>query len=48
MPIKRFYYLDIDKVLNTTIDRIDTIISVDKNKKIRKNRQGYNYRLINT
>ena len=38
MPIKRFYYLDIAKVLNTTIDRIDTIISVDNNKKIRKNR----------
>ena len=48
MPIKRFYYLDIAKVLNTTIDRIDTIISVDNNKKIRKNMQGYNHRLINT
>ena len=34
MPIKRFYYLDIAKVLNIIIDRIDTIISVDKNKKI--------------
>ena len=38
MAIKRFYYLDVAKVLNTTIDRIDTIISVDKNKKISKNR----------
>ena len=48
MPIKRFYYLDITKLVNTTIDRIDTIISVDKNKKIRNNRKGYNHRLINT
>ncbi len=35
--IKRFYYLDIEKVLNTTTDRIDAIISVDENKQIRGN-----------
>ena len=34
--IKRFYYLDIEKALNTT-DRIDAIISVDENKQIRGN-----------
>lgn len=36
-PIKRYYYLDIEKALNTTIDRIDAIISVDENKQIREN-----------
>lgn len=35
--IKRFYYLDIEKALNTTTDRIDVIISVDENKQIRGN-----------
>jgi hypothetical protein len=35
--IKRFYYLDIEKALNTTTDRIDAIISVDENKQIRGN-----------
>lgn len=35
--IKRFYYLDIEKALNTTTDRIDAIISVDENKQIREN-----------
>ena len=36
-PIKRFYYLDIDKALNTTTDRIDAIVSVDEKKQIREN-----------
>lgn len=35
--IKRFYYLDIEKALNTTTDTIDAIISVDENKQIRGN-----------
>lgn len=35
--IKRFYYLNIEKALNTTTDRIDAIISVDENKQIRGN-----------
>ncbi len=35
--IKRFYYLDIEKALNTTTYRIDAIISVDENKQIRGN-----------
>ena len=36
-PIKRFYYLDIEKALNTTTDRVDAIIAVDENKQIRGN-----------
>lgn len=36
-PLERYYYLDIEKALNTTTDRIDAIISVDKNKQIREN-----------
>lgn len=36
-PIKRFYYLNIDKALNTTTDRIEAIVSVDENKQIREN-----------
>lgn len=33
--IHRFYYLDIEKCLNNTIDRVDGIISVPKEKQIR-------------
>lgn len=36
-PLERYYYLDIEKALNTTTDRVDAIISVDKNKQIREN-----------
>lgn len=36
-PIRRFYYLDIEKALSTSTDRIDAIISVDENKQIREN-----------
>ena len=36
-PIKRFYYLNIDKALSTTTDRIEAIVSVDENKQIREN-----------
>lgn len=35
--IKRFYYLDIEKALNTTTDRVEAIISVDEKKQIREN-----------
>lgn len=35
--IKRYYYLDIEKCLNSTVDRIDAIISVPENKMIRSN-----------
>ncbi len=35
IDIKRFYYFDIQKCLDTTIDRIDAIISVDENKMIK-------------
>lgn len=35
VDIKRFYYFDIAKCLDTTIDRIDAIISVDENKQIK-------------
>ena len=35
IDIKRFYYFDIRKCLDTTIDRIDAIISVDENKQIK-------------
>ena len=35
--IKRYYYLDIEKALNTTTDRVDSVISVDENKQIREN-----------
>lgn len=35
IDIKRFYYFDIKKCLDTTIDRIDAIISVDENKQIK-------------
>ena len=36
-PLERYYYLDIEKALSTTTDRVDAIISVDKNKQIREN-----------
>ena len=35
VDIKRYYYFDITKCLDTTIDRIDAIISVDENKQIK-------------
>lgn len=35
--ISRYYYLDIEKALNTTTDRIDAIISVDENRQIKAN-----------
>lgn len=35
--IKRYYYLDIEKALNTTTDRVEAIISVDEKKQIREN-----------
>ena len=35
--IKRYYYLDIEKALNTTTDRVEAIVSVDENKQIREN-----------
>lgn len=33
--IKRFYYFDIEKCLNTTTDRVEAIISVDENRQIK-------------
>ena len=36
-PLKRFYYLDIQKALNTTTDRVEAIIAVDKDKQIKEN-----------
>ncbi len=36
-PLERYYYLDIEKALNTTTDRVEAIVSVDKNKQIRGN-----------
>lgn len=36
-PIKRYYYLDIERALSSTTDRIDAIISVDENKQRREN-----------
>ena len=35
--IKRYYYLDMNKVLNSESDRYDSIIAVDENKQIRAN-----------
>lgn len=35
--IKRYYYLDIEKALNTTTDRVEAIISVDEKNQIREN-----------
>ncbi|WP_206184302.1 DUF262 domain-containing protein [Sporolactobacillus sp. THM19-2] len=35
--INRYYYLDIEKCLNSTIDRVDAVISVPEDKKIRSN-----------
>lgn len=35
--IKRFYYLDIDRCLNSTTDRVDAIISVPEDKIVRSN-----------
>ena len=35
--IKRFYYLDIERCLNSTTDRVDAIISVPEDKIIRSN-----------
>ncbi|MBI0581252.1 DUF262 domain-containing protein [Neobacillus cucumis] len=35
--IKRFYYLDIEHSLNSTIDRVDAIISVPEDKIVRSN-----------
>lgn len=35
VDIKRYYYFDINRCLDTTIDRIDTIISVDENKQVK-------------
>lgn len=36
-PIKRYYYLDIERALSSTTDRVDAIISVDENKQRREN-----------
>ncbi|WP_050615533.1 GmrSD restriction endonuclease domain-containing protein [Bacillus testis] len=36
-PIKRFYYLDIKRCLDRSIDRIDAIVSVPEDKIIRSN-----------
>lgn len=33
-PIRRYYYLDIEKALDSTIDREEAIIAVNENKKI--------------
>jgi uncharacterized protein with ParB-like and HNH nuclease domain len=35
--IKRFYYLDIERCLNSTTDRVDAIISVPEDKIVRSN-----------
>lgn len=35
--IKRYYYLNIEKALSTTTDRVDAIVSVDEKKQKRKN-----------
>lgn len=35
--IKRYYYLDIEKCLNSSVDRIDAIISIPENKMICSN-----------
>lgn len=35
--VKKYYYLDIGKALNTTTDRTDAIVVVDDKKQIRKN-----------
>lgn len=35
--IKRYYYLDIEKCLDSSVDRVDAIISVPENKMIRSN-----------
>jgi len=35
--IKRYYYLDIERALSSTTDRVDAIISVDENKQRREN-----------
>ena len=35
--IKRYYYLDIEKCLNSAVDRIDAIISLPEDKMIRSN-----------
>ncbi|WP_066050913.1 GmrSD restriction endonuclease domain-containing protein [Robertmurraya korlensis] len=35
--IKRFYYLDIERCLNSTTDRVDAIISVPEDKFVRSN-----------
>lgn len=39
---EHFYYLDIEKVLEDTNDKFDAIISVPKNKKIKKNNKDKN------
>lgn len=36
-PIQRYYYLNMNTVLDPEIDRYDTIIAVDANKQIREN-----------
>ena len=36
-PIKRYYYLDIERALSSTTDRIDAVISVDEKKQRREN-----------
>lgn len=36
-PIKRYYYLDIERALSSTTDRVDAIITVDENKQRREN-----------
>lgn len=42
IEIKRFYYFDIEKCLDTTIDRIDAIKSVDENKLIK----GFGHNIV--
>lgn len=36
-PIKRYYYLNMNTVLDSEVDRYDSIIAVDENKQIREN-----------
>lgn len=36
-PIKRFYYLDIEKCLDTTVDRVDAILSIPEDKIVKTN-----------
>ena len=42
IEIKRFYYFDIEKCLDTTTDRIEAIVSVDENKKIK----GFGHNIV--